>query len=194
MMMLRDVGGLHGLGGFGGLADSQNGPGGITCDSGTVWNDFYSSCVSACPAGGSYDANGVCQGQAAGPSGGSSCPMGTVWVNFYQSCVSACPGGMVYNTSGICSSPSGGGSSTGSSATTAANSSGGSTSTSIVGLLAAVGAKLVGAPSYVPGAITVAPPTPWYSTPIGLLLIVGGIAGVYFMTKSPTPAAAPKAA
>lgn len=116
-------------------------------------------------------------------AGAGNCPSGTVWVNFYNSCVATCPAGQVYSSAGVCTSAAAG--ANGGAPVTPANSAGGSTNQTVVGLLAAFGAKLVGAPT-VPGAITVAAPTPWYSTPIGLLLIVGGIAGVYFMTKGPS--------
>ena len=45
--------------------------GGGTCDAGQVWNDFYGSCVNACPSGQVYNASGVCIASGgAAPSGG----------------------------------------------------------------------------------------------------------------------------
>lgn len=214
MMMLRDVGGLRGLGAFGdacpaGTTDDGTGncvgsicPNGVAwdgtcnCPSGTAWNG--TSCVnmaSNCPNGVAWDGTCNCpdnmywNGSACTSSAAvaASCPAGTVWVNLYGSCVTTCPAGMVYNASGACAAPNAG--SAAAANATPTNSQGGSTVASVI---AAIGAKIIGAPTNVPGAITVAPPTPWYSTPIGLLMIVGGVVGVYMLTKSPAPA--PKAA
>ena len=57
---------------FRGLGDTAIKPDGTSCDSGQVYNAFYDSCVDACPAGQSYNTEGVCTGAAAAASGGAA--------------------------------------------------------------------------------------------------------------------------
>jgi hypothetical protein len=42
-----------------GMGDSM--PDGTPCPAGTVYNTFYESCVTACPKGQAYDAQGICK-------------------------------------------------------------------------------------------------------------------------------------
>jgi hypothetical protein len=52
------------------------------CDSGTVYNAYYQSCVSPCPSGQSYNSSGVCT--SGGGGGGGSAPAasggGSSWI------------------------------------------------------------------------------------------------------------------
>jgi hypothetical protein len=59
------------LGGLGADVDQNSGDGSSCPTEEPVWNDFYGSCVVACPAGQTYDSNGNCVGGSSStPSNG----------------------------------------------------------------------------------------------------------------------------